>query len=225
MPQSNPLFNEFKDFKYTLSAGNWAGVFALSTFNSRPATWDLAHGIKKKDFPHPSKVYGLEMEPLSKQKFRELYHEKYPTRRIIDTGNRALQEDPQFGASPDGIVLDEYDYIIEGLEMKNPWSKEIPAFLKDDHLQYILQSIMNMAVFKVDKWNLFFYRHEKKEYAWFIIYFNREAFLKLLAEAQRFVALPERPIKVPPNFTKKWKLFIFENFAIECKALNLAPPS
>jgi hypothetical protein len=223
LPQDHPLFMRLRNSKgYLISGSSLANVFAVG-YTSRPKFWRIMKGLEKEqDFPHPAKEYGKVMEPISRRAFMQCFVNDRPddsTYTVVEVGNKALALDYRFGASPDGLIKDFLGQLLEGLELKNPFSKAIPLsvemLMTEDYIGHVLQCILNMEVFNVDIWNLFYYRDSTKEKAWFRIKRNKEFFLNVLyREAIRFINLAECPIRVPKNFKEKWISDIAKNMDI-----------
>lgn len=205
--------------KYVLTGSTWSALFALSTYLSRPKLWRLINGQEEESqFPHPAKQYGKDMEPVSRNVFRNIYINYFfgvKWEDFEERGSRALIWDTRFGVSPDDVIK-LLGKIVEGAEYKNPYSKDIPKQLEKDHLGHVMQCILSMEVFDVDIWNLFYFRHETKESSWFRIHRNPAYFKETLyPEAVRFMNSPDEPKRVPGNFTDKWCKAIFDNFKID----------
>jgi hypothetical protein len=203
--------------KFVITGSTWAAVFALSAYLSRPKFWKIIKGIEgfPPDYPSPAKLYGKEMEPVSRVRFIEIHKAHYPGCRYITRGSKALKMDIRFGASPDLLIEDEFGDLVEGCELKNPHSKAVPKEVTNDLCGFLLQCILNMEVFNVPLWNLFIYRHETQEMAWFRIERNHECFKnKLYLETLNFMNSTEVPNRVQHNFKQKWQNVILGSFKI-----------
>lgn len=213
-----------KNNKYLFTGSSLACVFALG-YTSRPKFWRILKGLEEEapDFPCPAKQYGKDMEPVSRRVFTELFTRYFGYEegqlQFVQRGNRALSKDYRFGASPDDIV-EENGLFIEGAEYKNPYSKPIPKSLNellsiDTYVGHLLQCILNMECFKVQVWNLFYYRDETGDRAWFRITRNEQFWDEVLyPEALRFANSTEAPTRVPSNFKEKWINAIAKNMKI-----------
>lgn len=185
-----------------ISASRFSAVFGVSDHLTKQAVWSMLHGIKAKESSFRSEAmdHGNREEPYSRKRFYEVWKERYPHRefsfRQEGWGVGFYQKDPRFSASPDGIFTWQVDQKIhkEGLELKNPWSKPIPKEKCSSMCGYVLQCVLNMEVFDIDLWNLFYYDRRTKEYSWFRIHRNKEFFETfLLPYVDKFIAEEKPP--------------------------------
>jgi putative phage-type endonuclease len=174
-------YHQIKEEYSMISASEFGALFGLSPYISRKAIWKKLKGIKPKEKqPTEATLHGKKKEGEARELFWRVYKDHFPSRKMspmIETGTGFLQSDPRFCASPDGLFYHGQslrDYIKEGLEIKCPFTRELPSKLDWTHCHYLLQCVLGMEVFDVNKWHLFFYKDGK--YAWFAIHRNKAFF-------------------------------------------------
>jgi putative phage-type endonuclease len=208
-------YHQLKEEYSMISASEFGALFGVSPYTSRKAIWKILNGIKdrKDKFPTEATKHGKNKEAEARELFWRVYKDHYPSRSItpLDEGKGTgfLHSDPRFCASPDAVFrfgfAPEQMTIKEGLEIKCPFSKELPDKLDWTHCHYLLQCVLGMEVFDVKKWHLFFYKDGK--YAWFAIHRNKAFF-----ESQLKPKLDEmlQMEKEPPQMKKGEKQSVAE---------------
>lgn len=182
-----------------ISASEFGALFGVSPYMSRKAIWKKLKGVKPKEKqPTEATQHGKKHEAQARELFWRVYRDHYPTRQMspmVETGTGFLQSDPRFCASPDGLFRFGFrtdQTIKEGLEIKCPFSRELPQKLDWNHCHYLLQCVLGMEVFQVNKWHLFFYKDGK--YAWFAIHRNQAFFeSQLKPKLDEFLKMEEEP--------------------------------
>lgn len=190
--QENPLFHEMKNSVSKISASRLSAVFGVSSFLSKNKLYLLmkeGHLEETATFS-PAMQHGKDEERGSAEKFLSVYQDHYPSRKCYFTdevGTGFWQKDPRFCASPDRILKWYIDTDLrpanpsttinkEGLELKNPYIKAIPQKVEPEMCAYVLQCVLNMEIFQVPFWHLFYYKSSTGEYSWFRIHRNQEFF-------------------------------------------------
>jgi putative phage-type endonuclease len=193
-------YHQLKEEYSMISASEFGALFGVSPYTSRKAIWKKLKGVKPKDkYPTQATLHGKKNEGEARELFWRVYQFHYPSRAMspmIETGTGFLQSDPRFCASPDGLFRFGFNAdsmtIKEGLEIKCPFSRELPEKLDWTHCHYLLQCVLGMEVFNVNKWHLFFYKGDK--YAWFAIHRNKAFFeSQLKPKLDEFIAMTEEP--------------------------------
>jgi hypothetical protein len=184
--QENPLFHEMKNSVSKISASRLSAVFGVSSFLSKNKLYLLmkeGHLEETATFS-PAMQHGKDEERGSAEKFLRVYRDHYPSRHswfTDEVGTGFWQKDPRFCASPDRILKWELNFNStgiqkEGLELKNPYIKSIPQKVEPEMCAYVLQCVLNMEIFCVPFWHLFYYKSSTGEYSWFRIHRNQEFF-------------------------------------------------
>lgn len=228
-------YHLIKDKISMISASEFGALFGVSDHMSVAALWrKLVEGKIVIKPPTPATVHGKVEEKYSKEKFFEVWSEQFPQTHYInhqELGTGFLQRDPRFCASPDGIFSwsytdsDDIQYgnFKEGLELKNPFSRGIPKQLDWTYCGYLLQCVLSMEVFEVDRWNLFFYERKTGDYAWFIIHRNRQFFEDHLRPAlDRLLQLKIAP-KMKRSSRKVTAEAIMNQFIIDTVKTQITP--
>jgi putative phage-type endonuclease len=211
-------YHQIKEDYCMISASEFGALFGVSPYMSKKALWKKLKGIKPKAKQSTfATEHGKKHEGTARELFWDVYKHHYSQRLfspLVETGTGFLQSDPRFCASPDGLLAwtpigwtrgAEYKLTKEGLEIKCPFSRELPSKLDWNHCHYLLQCVLGMEVFDVDKWHLFFYKD--KQYAWFAIHRNKGFFESgLKPELDKMLAME----KEPPNMKKGEKQAVAE---------------
>jgi putative phage-type endonuclease len=195
-------YHEIKEEYSMISASEFGALFGVSPYISRKAIWKKLRGIKPKDkYPTEATKHGKNKEGEARDLFWRVYKDHFPSRvmhPMVETGTGFLQSDPRFCASPDGLFKWMHnttiltDLVKEGLEIKCPFSRELPEKLDWNHCHYLLQCVLGMEVFDVNKWHLFFFKDGK--YAWFAIHRNKAFFeAHLKPKLDEFLQMKQEP--------------------------------
>lgn len=202
-------YHKLKEEYSMISASEFGALFGVSPYLSKKAIWKKLKGKPQKDkYPTEATKHGKNKEAEARDLFWRVYHDHFPSRLMypmIETGTGFLQSDPRFCASPDGLfkwipeknwkhpdVFDSFAIIKEGLEIKCPFSKELPQQLDWNHCHFLLQCVLGMEVFNVDKWHLFFYKDGS--YSWFAIHRNKAFFeSQLKPKLDEFLKMEKEP--------------------------------
>lgn len=91
--------------------------------------------------------------------------------------------------SPDALFLNMETREIRGLEVKCPYSREIPLVAEDVDRQYIVQALVCALCFKLREWYLLYYNANKPEKSsfWKISILDDSIFYTLKQEAEVFL--------------------------------------
>lgn len=186
-------FHKIKEEYCLISASEFGALFGVSPYLSKQALWRRLKGLEipKDKFVTKAAYLGKINEPVARELFWKVYQDHYPSRTIHipdhGVGTGFLWYDHRFAASPDSLFtvsrldltkMELIRQVREGLEIKCP-QKALPDKLDWIHCHFLLQCVLNMEVFGVDYWHLFFFKEGK--YAWFGIRRNKaffESFLK-----------------------------------------------
>lgn len=222
--QENPLFHEMKNSVSKISASRLSAVFGVSSFLSKNKLYLLmkdGHLEETATFS-PAMQHGKREERGSAEKFLSVYKDHYPSRCVEfrdEVGTGFWQKDPRFCASPDRILgwfllqlppKPVHPLMREGVELKNPYRKAIPQKVESDMCAYVLQCILNMEIFCVPFWHLFYYKSSTGEYSWFRIHRNQEFFETFIySEVLKFLQNIEEG-KPPKRMKKGEKKYISE---------------
>ncbi len=226
--QENPLFHEMKNSVSKISASRLSAVFGVSSFLSKNKLYLLmkeGHLEETATFS-PAMQHGKDEERGSAEKFKQVYKDHYPSKDVWfreDIGTGFWQKDSRFCASPDRILgwewsshseqfktIQERKEFKEGLELKNPYIKAIPQKVESDMCAYVLQCVLNMEIFSVPFWHLFYYKSSTGEYSWFRIHRNQEFFETFIySEVLKFLKNIEEG-KPPKRMKKGEKRYISE---------------
>lgn len=210
-PNNVTNYHQIKEQYCLVSASEFGALFGVSPYLSKKALWRKLKGLEppKNKFVTEAVHLGRVNEPIARDLFWKVYKEHYPNRQLEipdhGVGTGFLWYDPRFAASPDSLFsysiwhLDLFKTELaqrkkQGLEIKCP-QKALPEKLDWTHCHFLLQCVLNMEVFDVDYWHLFFYREGK--YAWFGIHRNKaffESFLK--PKLDELLAMEKEPPKM-----------------------------
>lgn len=219
MHQDTKLWKEYKekdDKIMSISAGCLSAVLGLAKNKSRMALWKEKKGmIKKNTFISEAQQHGHDEEPFSRKLFEKLMG--------VTVGNTGtitkLGIFPEIKCSPDGIFIQNGK--ICGLEIKNPFSRDIPFTVDELDVEYYPQIMLNQYITEMETWYLMFTRRMTNEYAIFKFTNNAPFFEKVIMP--KIIEFQYRT-NPPPRISSKEKNFlgylVKRNIKVELVMIN-----
>lgn len=160
--------------------------------------------MKRMGFEKPLNVpaikHGKEWEWLSIERAKSLISPGFPGAKWIKPAIVMDWEDPVC-CSPDAMFhLEGYDKLF-GLEVKTPYSRQLPSKPEDVQMEHLLQCFACLQICRANEWFLFYYSVSLDEGVLFSVLPDKDLWKEeIVPRVRKFLEDPERALeKLPPG--------------------------
>lgn len=230
LSQSDKSYHPSVNRAASIRSSEWAAFLGINPYLSRAKYWRILKGQKRDSPPDflPHLMHGHTEEPIS----ANLYQKKYLEKDLVmqEFGARQYFLDPIYICSPDRLLINRANgtKVVGGLEIKNPWSKDVPT--SSGPLWYkelahrVLQCFLCMVIFEVPYWYLFYTKNKTRESSLFKVHFNPDFWDTFLYPRSKefYNSTQPPPDRMPTKEKEANEKLIMENILVEL--IEYCPP-